>query len=41
MDLPYEITYSLLAISGAIISFIVVKLTVKYAYYFFMLTRPE
>ncbi|CDW72459.1 UNKNOWN [Stylonychia lemnae] len=39
LDLPYEFTYSIMAITAGVISFSTVKLNIRFAYYFFMLTR--
>jgi len=39
LDLPYEFTYSIMAISAGLISFCTVKLNIRFSYYFFMLTR--
>jgi hypothetical protein len=39
VNLPYEFTYSLFAGLAAILSFCIVRINVKFAYYFFMLNR--
>eukprot|EP00347_Sterkiella_histriomuscorum_P023126 403335847 len=39
LDLPHEFSYSLLAAFAALISFCTVRLSIRFSYYFFMLTK--
>ena len=41
LRLPYEITYSILASIAAIISFSIVKPNIKFAYYFYVITKNK
>lgn len=40
-DLPIDYTYSIFAFVGAIISFIVVRIQIKFAYYLFFFLSTE
>ena len=37
LEIPVEFTYSILSILAALISFVQVRLAIKFAYYFYML----
>jgi hypothetical protein len=39
LDLPYEYTYSIMALLAAMISFSLVRINIKGAYYFYVLTK--
>jgi hypothetical protein len=41
LELPYEFTYGILATLSAVLSFCLVRINIKFAYYFYMLSKKS